>query len=1185
MRNLAAKLRSIGLLLLCTLLVQATLAQTATIKGTVKNSKELLEGASVVLEGKGQGTHTNTTGAFELKVKPGSYTLVISYVGHQKKTINVTVVAGDVKNIDVELEKDKDLQQVTVVGTRSRITRSNTQTVAPIDVFSARDLAMTGQVEPTQMLNYVAPSFNSSRQTVSDGTDHIDPATLRGLGPDQVLVLVNGQRRYNTALLNVNGTIGRGSVGTDLNSIPTSMIERIEVLRDGAASQYGSDAIAGVINIVLKRDLKKSALNFHYGKQYAGDGQTIVASGSLGTNLGKKGGFFDIGVDVRLRDATNRVGTYGVNPLGQYTAGVYYNYGSYAAGPTRDAIIAQDNALIASRGFSRDGNMLVGNSQSDNYSWMFNMSAPLSSKVTFSASGGTSTRDGKAAGFYRYPYQTSQVIAERYPDGFLPQIISDVNDGNINASLDGTAANGWKWNLANAYGGNSFQFTVANSNNASQYQQGVNAQTVFNAGKLKYSQNTTTFGITKDFGKSMNLNSFNFAAGLEHRVENYQIIAGEDASWKSYDASNTRAAGAQVFPGFQPSNAVNKNRYIRAGYVDVESDVNDQFMFAAALRYENNSDLKLKDGGLAGKLSARYKVSNALTFRGTVSNGFRAPSLQQVNFSAISTVFIQTGSGLQPYQQGTFKNGSDVANAFGIPALKPEKSVNLSLGATSKLMQNKLTITLDAYLIEIKDRIVLSSSFRRYPTSAFESSAVNAILNGFPSLSNISSAVFFANAIDTKTRGIDLVASYTDKVGKGLLTLTLAANYNKTELNGEPQAGRITPSNDPTLQVRLFGFDEVGRLEQGQPRDKVSLGFTHREGKVTANARVTRFGRVGTIDASNFDLNESFSPKYITDASLSYRLFYFLNLTVGANNIGDVYPDKLKNYANTGDGRFVYSRNATQFGFNGGYWYTNLAFDLSSIKSKPKPMPIPVAPVVIAPKPVPPKDTDGDGVPDKEDKCPGIAGVASLGGCPDKDGDGVTDAEDKCPSVAGIKMFGGCPDTDGDGIEDAKDKCLNKQGTAKYEGCPTPDTDGDGLNDDYDKCPTVPGNIANEGCPDKKAEAQRKVDKSAKEILFETGSAILKKSSNAAMDVVAAELAADANLSLEIEGHTDNVGAEKTNLKLSQARANAVKSYIVKKGIAANRVTATGFGSSQPMADNATAAGKAQNRRVVLKLK
>jgi len=1181
MRKFAAKLRLLGLLVLSILFAQAAMAQMATIKGSVKNSKETLEGASVVLDGKGVGTHTNTTGSFELKVKPGSYTVVVSYVGHQKKTVTVTVTAGQVFNLDVELTKDEAMQKVTVVGTRSTVPRSNTQTVAPIDVFSAKDLALTGQVEPTQMLNFLAPSFNSSRQTVSDGTDHIDPATLRGLGPDQVLVLVNGQRRYNTALLNVNGTIGRGSVGTDLNTIPTSMIEKIEVLRDGAASQYGSDAIAGVINIVLKKDLKKAGLNFHYGKQYAGDGKTIMASGSLGTALGKKGGFFDIGVDVRLRDATNRVGTYGLRPDGSYSAGVYYNYANYAAGPVRNAIIAQDNLLISQRGFSRDNNMLVGNSQSDNYTWMFNMSAPLSDKITFSASGGTGRRDGDAAGFYRYPYQTSQVIAALYPDGFLPQIKSTIYDGNINFALDGRLKNDWKWTLSNAYGANSFGFQVANSNNASQYTNGVNAQTEFNAGKLKYGQNTSTLNLTKDFGKSLNLNTFNVAVGLEHRLENYQIVAGEESSWKNYDASNTRAAGAQVFPGFQPSNAINKNRYIRAGYVDVESDVNDKFMFNAAVRYENNSDLKFSDASLAGKLSVRYKVADALTFRGTVSNGFRAPSLQQANFSAISTTFISSGTTLVPVQQGTFRNESEVAKAFGIPKLKAEKSMNYSVGLTSKLLNNKLTITVDGYMINIKDRIVLSSSLRRY--GAAESAAVNTILNAYPSLSDVSSVVLFANAVDTKTKGIDVVSSYTDKVGKGLLTITLAANFNKTEIDGDPHVSTIT---NPTLQARLFGRDEKGRYEEAQPRDKVSLGFTHREGKITGNIKITRFGKVATRDASNPALDEFFSPKYVTDMSLSYRLFYFANLTVGANNIGDVYPDKLVNYANTGDGRFIYSRNATQFGFNGGYWYTSLAFDLSNIKSIPKAKPVPPAPIVVeTPKPVPPKDTDGDGVPDKEDKCPNIAGIRSLGGCPDKDGDGVTDAEDKCPDVAGVKIFGGCPDTDGDGIEDAKDKCPTKPGTAKYEGCPVPDTDGDGLNDDYDKCPTVPGTIANDGCPDKKVETQKKVDAVAKEILFETGSAILKKSSNAALDAVAKELTADASISLEVEGHTDNTGSEKANIALSQARANAVKKYIEKKGIAATRITATGLGSSQPVADNATAAGKAQNRRVVLKLK
>ncbi len=1190
MRNLYAFFRS-GLLLLFSLLfVQSVIAQTAIIKGTVKNAKELLDGASIILEGKGQGTHSNTTGAFELKVKPGSYTVVISYVGHKKKSFQVTVAAGKTFILDAILEKQEVIENVTVVGTRSSVPRSNTQTVAPVDVFTSRELLLTGQVEPTQMINFVAPSFNSSRQTVADGTDHIDPATIRGLGPDQILVLVNGQRRYNTALLNVNGTIGRGSVGTDLNAIPASMIDRIEVLRDGAASQYGSDAIAGVINIVLKKDIQKTGLNIHYGKQYAGDGRTIAVGVNHGTRLGKKG-FFDIGADLRLREATNRVGTYGIRPDGSYSAGVYYNYGNFS-GSARDSIIALDNKLIKERGFSREGNMAIGNSKVDNFNWMFNLSTPINDKISFSASGGTGFRRGEAAGFYRYPFQTSQVINALYPDGFLPQILSTIRDKNLSFSFDGNTKRGWKWTVANSYGGNAFAFTVDNSNNASQFALGKAAQVKFEAGILRYNQNTTNVNFSKDLGKRMNLKTFNLAIGGEHRIENYAIEAGEEASWKNYAApSDNKAAGAQVFPGFQPANAVDKRRYIRAGYIDVESDVNDQFMFAAAVRYENNSDLKFNKSNIAGKLSARYKITDGFTIRGTVSNGFRVPSLHQLNFSAISTVFINPGTGLAPYQQGTFRNNSEIAAAFGIPKLTPEKSMNYSIGFTSRMLKNKLSLTVDGYMINIKDRIVLSSSFRRFPSTVPEASAVNTILSAYPSLNDVSSAVFFANAVDTRTYGIDLVSSFTDKVGNGILTATLAANLNRTEVKGDANVSGITNS---AIQARLFGRDERGRFEEAQPSEKVTFGLNYRVGKWILNGRSTYFGRVAVRDAGNPALDEFFNPKLVTDLSVSYKLTYFMNLTVGANNIGDVYPDRLQNYSNTGDGRFIYSRNATQFGFNGGYWYTNLNFDLSNIKSVPKAKILPPAPPLIMPpaalteqpKPAPPKDTDKDGIPDKEDACPTEAGTLFTNGCPDKDGDGVIDAQDKCPDVAGIKIFGGCPDTDGDGIEDAKDKCPKQLGTAKYGGCPTPDTDGDGLNDDYDKCPNVKGTIANDGCPETKKEAvQQKMDEGSKNIYFETGSAKLKPISFIALDAIANEMKNNTEMFLDIEGHTDNVGSAAINQKLSQSRADAVKTYLESKGIAKDRITATGFGDTKPVADNTTAAGRAQNRRVVLIIK
>ena len=1152
MRKFATKLRSVTLVLFSLLLVNATMAQMATIKGFVKNSKETLEGASVLLEGKGMGTHTNTTGAFELKVNPGTYNVIITYVGHQKKTVSVTLTAGQVYKLDVELLKDQDLQKVTVVGSRSAVVRSNTQTVAPIDVFSAKELALTGQVEPTQMINFVAPSFNSSRQTIADGTDHIDPATLRGLGPDQVLVLVNGHRRHNTALVNLNGTIGRGSVGTDMNAIPSSAIDKIEILRDGAASQYGSDAIGGVINIVLKKDVKRTNVNVHLGQQYLGDGLTKSITANHAFKLGDKG-FADIFADVRLREGTNRVG--------EYTGTVYTSN------------VALDNQLIAERKFNRGGNLLLGNSQSNNYNFGANFGFPVTDKINFSGSVLTGYRKGDAAGFYRYPKQTTQVILELYPDGFLPHILTTVRDRSFNAALDGTMK-GWKWDLGTVYGNNGVNFEVNNSNNASQYAMGKKAQTSFYAGKIYFSQSTTNLNFTKDFGKKLNVKSFNVNLGTEVRLEKYQISAGEEASWKNYDPASGKASGAQVFPGFQPSSQVDQGRSVAAVYADVESDVNDKFMYNVAARFENYSDF---GSNVAAKASARYKVSDALTFRGTVSNGFRAPSLHQRMFSSVSTLFQSIGGVTVATQNLVAKNGSALANSFGIPQLGAEKSMQYTLGITSKPVKGKnISITVDAYQIDIKDRIVLTGTFTKA-----SSALVAGLLAAYPDVNSVS---FFTNAINTKTRGIDIVLnSGAIKTGNGILEATLAYNQNKTTVEAVKSTDVLAA--DPNLaNGTLFNRGEQGRFEWAQPRNKATLALTYRVGKWTLMSRVSNFGEIRTLDVTNPVLDEKFSPKSIVDASLSYRPIYWMTVTMGANNIGDTYPDKIQNFANTSDNRLVYSRAATQFGFNGGYWYTNLAFDLTNIKCTPKPKPVPVPPVVVVPKPI---DTDGDGVADKDDLCPTVAGPKSLGGCPDTDGDGVADKDDKCPTVAGIKMFNGCPDTDGDGIEDAKDKCPTQPGTAKYQGCPVPDTDGDGLNDDYDKCPTVPGTIANNGCPDetKKVEEQKKVDLSAKTILFQIKSAALRSSSFQSLDAVAKILNEDAQVGLEIEGHSDNVGNANFNTKLSQKRADAVMKYLEKKGVASSRMTAKGFGSTQPVAENTTADGRAQNRRVVLKLK
>ncbi|MBA2250422.1 MAG: TonB-dependent receptor [Chitinophagaceae bacterium] len=812
--------------------------------------------------------------------------------------IPVTVSAGQtITTDDVQLERGADLEAVTVVGSRSTVVRSNVQTAVPVDVINSRDLAATGQVEPTQMLNFVAPSFNSSRQTIADGTDHIDPATLRGLGPDQVLVLVNGKRQHNAALINVNGTIGRGTVGTDLNAIPPSSIEKIEVLRDGAAAQYGSDAIAGVINIVLKKSVNKTTITGYTGAQYKGDGFVYNGGINHGFKLGKQG-YLNMSLDYRHRDPANRAG--------------YYNGTVYTSN------VAQDEVLIAQRGFSRYNNDQIGQSKLLNTGVVLNGGVPLNpantTKLYFT--GSYNYRRGDAEGFYRYPKQTNQVISQLYPDGFLPQIESTIQDKSVIVGVQGKTHSDWNWDVSNTYGGNSFKFDINNTNNASQYALGANAPTSFYAGTIKFNQNTFDAGLSKDFGKKVNLQSFNVAFGAEYRLDNYQILAGEEASYKNYapPPTSTKVGGAQVFPGFQPSNAVNENRNVGAAYIDLESDITNKLLVNVAGRYEYYSDF---GSNVAGKLALRYKLTDFVSLRGAISNGFRAPSIHQRFFSAISTVFVNTPQGFVPLQQGTFRNNSDIAAAFGIPSLKAEKSINYSAGITSKPAKN-VSITIDAYQIEIRDRIVLTGNFTK------SNPTVAQILANYP---DVNSAIFFTNAVNTRTQGVDIVTSADLKVPKGNLNITLAGNLNKTKLFGNIQTTSKLPADSLNTNT-LFNIQEKGRIEQNQPRDKFTLALNYRVGKFNFIVRDTRFGKIATIfNGTDRTRDEHFSPKYVTDVALSFKPKEFMQITIGANNIADVYPDKLKNPLNSSSGVFVYSREATQFGFNGGFYYASLTFN------------------------------------------------------------------------------------------------------------------------------------------------------------------------------------------------------------------------------------------------------------------
>lgn len=867
------------------------------ITGKITNAKgEPLSGVSIVVKNKAGGTSTNANGVFTIDANEGDI-LVVSIIGFKSKEVTV----GNQHELSINLEEAVAELTTVVVGSRSLRPRTNVESPVPVDVISSKDLLATGQIEPTQQIQFTAPSFVSNRQTVADGTDHIDPASLRGLGPDQVLVLVNGKRRYNTALVNINGTVGKGSVGTDLNSIPGSSIERIEVLRDGAASQYGSDAIAGVINVVLKKKTGTQVFA-HTGAQYEGDGASLQLGINQGFKVGK--GTLNITGEVRHRQPTNRAGEY---------LGTVFN----------SNVTLDEQQIAQNGGWDRKNNMYIGNSKQLNAYGEANLELPVSGNTKFYATGMYSYRKGKAAGFYRYPRQSpSQVVLQLYPRGFLPFIGSDINDGSLLAGIKGKTASAWNWDVSSVYGGNQFSFEVTNSNNASM---GINSPTSFECGKLGFKQSTTNVDFSKDFGSQLKLSSFNVAVGAEMRFDMYKITAGQVESWKNYDS--TKAGGAQVFPGFQPANEVNETRSVISTYVDIETDITEKFLVNIAGRYEHYSDF---GNALAGKLALRYKILDALSIRGAISNGFRAPSIHQYYFNNTSTQFQLVNNTLTASNTLTVRNNDKIAKALGIPDLKEETSVNYSLGITSKPGRN-VSLTIDAYRIDIKDRILYAGPFRRTPGSIVDQVLTAANISG-----EVQIVQAFANFIDTKTQGVDVILSVSPQVGKGSLDLTLAANVNETKIKKIKGTNNIPAVPDANGNYFFFDRAEQSRVELANPKNKVAVSANYQIKKFGIMARATRFGKVSSWN-TNPQLDETYEAKVVTDASISYQVIPQVRVTVGANNLFDVYPDKLKwfregngdktntYYANTSDGRFVYSRNATQFGMNGGYYYISLS--------------------------------------------------------------------------------------------------------------------------------------------------------------------------------------------------------------------------------------------------------------------
>lgn len=790
------------------------------------------------------------------------------------------------QNTNDTISKESKIEEVSITGSRNK-KRTVTNTPVPVDVIDIKQVSQsTGQIEVNQLLQFAAPSFNSNKQSGSDGADSVDPATLRGLGPDQTLLLLNGKRYHQSSLINLFGTKGRGNTGSDMNTIPIGAIKRIEVLRDGASAQYGSDAIAGVINVILNDRNHGFEGNAFYGmnlfkspgdkdvvSDHKIDGNTFNFNGNLGTKIGNKGGFGNFTVEFINKDRTIR----NANP---------------------------------EKGYSSPREKF-GDAKSQNMYFFGNVEVPLSDGLNFYSRQGFSYRKTNAYAWTRSADADGN-IPEVYPNGFNPMENTTITDFTFDNGLKFKVAD-WDVDFYNAFGSNRFTYQIDNTINATL---GIKSPTSFNAGGHSLLQNTTGFNASKQFKV---LEGLNVAFGSEFRYEQFEIIKGEEASYAMYDingnivTSNTpgnllvtnplsgdvRPGGSQGFPGY--SQEVNKNRNNFAAYIDTELDITKKWMISAAGRFENYNDF---GSTLNGKFATRYAFTPQFAFRGSVSTGFRAPSLAQKYYSLQFTNF--QGGNLVTIQLAS--NDSDIAQKSGISQLKQETSLNGSAGFTFNT--GKFTATVDGYYIKVKDRIVLTGNFGR-------ADLPEDVQLQYP---YIDQAQFFSNAIDTRTKGVDIILNYTENIGSGKLSATLAGNYNEMEITKVNTSEKLQGKEDTYLSPRERAF-----ILASAPKTKINLNLNYKISKFNANVQLVRFDKVKLIGYNGADDYQLYGAKVTTDISFGYEFSKNFNLTIGSKNLFNRYPT-LQTAAVDGNTESGGIFDPVQMGFAGRQAFARLNF-------------------------------------------------------------------------------------------------------------------------------------------------------------------------------------------------------------------------------------------------------------------
>ena len=840
------------------------------------------------------------------------------------------------------------LEEIVVIGSRIQ-GRSITDSPVPVDLIKQEDMRNTGQLEVGRAIQRLIPSFNFSSSTISDGTDSVRPATLRGMGPDQVLVLLNGKRRHGSALIHVNTSVGRGNTGTDMNAIPMGAIKRIEVLRDGASAQYGSDAVAGVINVILKDDYQ-GGFRTNYGTTYKGDGDQFVASMDKGFKVGEDGTLHAT-FEYRNRQRTNRAGL---------TGNIQYPPGSNSFpldvdGLDKDGKIIpdwQDNKMLndellenghaegttvlvndpgdKEKNFNRQ-NFRIGDADSEQFSGALSFEKSIGRGVDLYSFADVSRRENESGGFYRRANQGARNPGSSYPDGFLPLINTTIWDYSFGAGVVKEFDNGLKADLGVVHGGNTFNFNITNSHNASwvncrldnplksgncnNFSGSGTAPTSADAGTLEL--NLTTVNL--DFSLPVPEKNMNLAWGAGYRRDNYQIQAGEEYSYRDYDGLKGGEPGIQVFPGFRPKNEVNESRHAFSFYTDAEMFVDnlgvfDKVLVSPAVRYEHYSDF---GHTVNGKLATKLDLSRAFAVRGSMSSGFRAPSMQQLYFNNVSTQFNSDGFAEEVV---TFRNDSTVTKAIGIPELKQETTTNLSAGLVYTPSPS-FTLTTDFYRIEVKDRIIVSGKLNADDTDAAVAAAIRD--------EGAEVAQFFMNAVNTETRGVDIVASWNVPfINRGDLELNFLGAIMETKIRDVSLPADLPDS--------LFTAQDRSIIEEWQPKSRFTLSGLYQFDQFSASVMVHRYGSYTVAEVSDKVVKkQKFDPKYVTDVQLSYNFGPFGIFKLGANNLFDVKPDN-NNIGQSRGGRIVdsqgnlivdspgvfqYSRRSAPFGFNGGFYY------------------------------------------------------------------------------------------------------------------------------------------------------------------------------------------------------------------------------------------------------------------------